>query len=132
MSDDGESAVPHVPEPQFKIQFAAGADFVRKLEEARAILSSCWRQSASLEQVLETALDAVFTRDGGRCSYVGAGGTRCGSRHDLHVDHIEPFARGGSATPEDLRLLCAPHNHLEAERVYGSDWMQRYRGGGAA
>jgi 5-methylcytosine-specific restriction endonuclease McrA len=170
---------PQFEEPQFKVQFAAGPAFVRKLEEARAILSSR-SPGLGLEEVLETALDAfldqnspfrrkarrersnacrssetpiapgldsgrgepgrsrhvpaavrdaVFARDGGRCTYVGVNGIPCGSRHRLHVDHVEPFARGGAATPENLRLLCAPHNQLEAERVYGSDWMRRSRGG---
>jgi hypothetical protein len=74
--------------------------------------------------------DEVYARDGGRCTYVGANGVACGSRHQLHIDHVEPFAQGGAATLENLRLLCASHNQLEAERVYGSDWMRRSRGGG--
>ena len=74
--------------------------------------------------------DAVFARDGGRCTYVGEHGVPCESRHNLHVDHVEPFARGGPPTAGNLRLLCAAHNQLEAERVYGSEWMRRFRGGG--
>jgi hypothetical protein len=218
-SRPGESpSEPQRPEPRFKVEFAAGRACVRKLEEARAILSSNSAKGVSLEQVIETALDVfldrkspfrrkerrersrarrsaaagvaggrvasggvlrggvaaggaprnirrsdsgaapvlvreapvrdngrgksgrsrhvpaavrdeVFARDGGRCTYVGANGVPCGSRHQLHVDHVEPFARGGSGTLENLRLLCAAHNQLEAERVYGSDWMQRSRGG---
>jgi 5-methylcytosine-specific restriction endonuclease McrA len=63
--------------------------------------------------------DKVFERDNGRCTYVGVSGKRCGTTHGLQIDHIKPFARGGSNTPENLRLLCARHNQLEAERVYG-------------
>lgn len=63
--------------------------------------------------------DEVFVRDEGRCSYVGADGKRCGSNHVLQVDHIEPVARGGSASTANLRLLCAHHNRLEAERLMG-------------
>jgi hypothetical protein len=58
--EDGPSE-PRLSEPQFKVQFAAGPAFVRKLEEARAILS---RRSPGirLEGLRETALDAFLDR----------------------------------------------------------------------
>jgi len=64
--------------------------------------------------------DEVFTRDGGHCSYVGISGRRCVSTRALQIDHVEPIARGGRSTPGNLRLLCAFHNRLEAERVLGT------------
>jgi 5-methylcytosine-specific restriction endonuclease McrA len=70
--------------------------------------------------------DAVYARDGGQCTYVGADGSRCGSTHHLQIDHVTPFGRGGPTTTENLRLLCAAHNGLEAERAYGADWMRRF------
>ena len=63
--------------------------------------------------------DQVFLRDRGQCSYVSPGGRRCGSRHVLQIDHIQPVARGGASTPDNLRLLCAYHNRLECERLMG-------------
>ncbi len=63
--------------------------------------------------------DEVFTRDKGRCTYTGPDGTRCGSTYVLQIDHIHPVARGGAGTKENLRLLCAYHNRLEARRVMG-------------
>ncbi|MDD3642947.1 MAG: HNH endonuclease signature motif containing protein [Candidatus Krumholzibacteria bacterium] len=72
--------------------------------------------------------DEVWRRDGGRCAFVSASGRRCGSTWDLEVDHIVPLARGGDASPGNLRLLCAGHNRLEAERVYGREHMERFRG----
>jgi 5-methylcytosine-specific restriction endonuclease McrA len=63
--------------------------------------------------------DAVFERDNGRCTYVGTNGKRCGSTHRLHVDHIVPFACGGTHAKSILWLLCAKHNNLEARRIYG-------------
>ena len=71
--------------------------------------------------------DEVHTRDGGRCTYVGTGGRRCVKRDNLEVDHIVPFARGGRNTRDNLRLLCARHNMLEAERAYGKDHMKSFR-----
>lgn len=32
--------------------------------------------------------------------------TNCGSTHNLHYDHILPYAMGGPSTKENLRLLC--------------------------
>jgi hypothetical protein len=63
--------------------------------------------------------DEVFVRDKGRCAFVGRTGRKCGSTSGLQVDHVIPVARGGTATPSNLRLLCAWHNRLEAERLLG-------------
>ena len=71
--------------------------------------------------------DEIFVRDGGRCTYVGTRGRRCSSRQALQVDHIRPVARGGSGTRDNLRLLCAYHDRLEAERMLGHPC--RTRGG---
>lgn len=70
--------------------------------------------------------DAVFARDGGRCTFVAPDGKRCGATHHLHVDHIRPFALGGGNTADNLRLLCANHNRLEAERRFGANIMRRF------
>ena len=54
---------------------------------------------------------AVWERDQGRCSYVDpTTGRRCSSRHLLQIDHIRPWARGGSAQLDNLRLLCHAHH----------------------
>jgi hypothetical protein len=47
----------------------------------------------------------VWRRDGGKC-------TQCGSRHLLEIDHIVPWAHGGTHDPQNLRLLCRTHNQL--------------------
>ncbi len=72
----------------------------------------------------------VWERDGGRCSWTSPEGRRCNSRWQVEVDHVDPVARGGTATTLDrLRLLCKSHNLLYAEQVYGSKVMARYRKG---
>lgn len=64
--------------------------------------------------------DEVFVRDEGKCAYVAPDGMRCESLHLLQIDHITPVARGGRGTIDNLRLLCAHHNRLEAERLMGA------------
>jgi 5-methylcytosine-specific restriction endonuclease McrA len=71
--------------------------------------------------------DAVYEHDGGRCTYVGPDGRRCESTWDLEVHHDgTPYALGGNHSLANLRLLCAAHNQLEAERVYGRAHMAQF------
>lgn len=70
--------------------------------------------------------DAVFVRDGGRCTFISRCGTRCGSAHGLQIDHIRPFSVGGTHELSNLRLLCAAHNRRAAELVLGSNVMQPF------
>ncbi len=66
----------------------------------------------------------VWERDGGCCSYVDRrSGRRCGSRHVVQMDHVLPFALGGSADPGNLRLLCAAHHRHRHADV--GDWADR-------
>lgn len=54
----------------------------------------------------------VYRRDKGQCVY-------CGSKINLHYDHILPFSKGGSSTTAaNIQLLCATcnlrkHNNIE-------------------
>ncbi len=70
---------------------------------------------------------AVWERDEGRCTFVSITGGRCRCRRYIELDHVVPFARGGNATVENLRLRCSAHNQYEAERVFGADFMKRKR-----
>lgn len=71
--------------------------------------------------------EKVWTRNRGRCAYVGENGRRCNSTHNLQFDHYPvPYARGGPNTASNLRLLCAKHNKFSAEQVYGKQHVQRF------
>ena len=70
---------------------------------------------------------AVWERDGGRCTFVSESGHRCQSRKFVEFDHIEAFARGGEASVDGVRLLCRAHNHYEAERTFGAEFMRHKR-----
>ena len=70
---------------------------------------------------------AVWERDRGQCTFVGAAGQRCPARKFLEFGHIDPVARGGQATVERVRLRCRGHNQYEAERTFGSGFMSEKR-----
>ena len=63
--------------------------------------------------------DEVLEHAGYRCEYRAPDGTRCSERTGLHIDHRDPFAKGGATAKINLRVLCAGHNRLEAERAFG-------------
>jgi hypothetical protein len=69
-------------------------------------------------------LREVFARDGGQCAFVSPEGRRCCAREFLEVHHHEPFARGGKATVDNLRLSCRAHNQFLAELDYGRGFMR--------
>ena len=70
---------------------------------------------------------AVWVRDEGQCTFAGESGHRCAEKRGLEFDHIEPVARGGRSTTDNLRLRCRAHNQYEAERVYGAAFMEGKR-----
>jgi 5-methylcytosine-specific restriction endonuclease McrA len=67
----------------------------------------------------------VWARDAGQCCFVGKGGQRCEARSRLEFQHINPYARGGLSTADNVELLCASHNALLAERDYGRGFIRR-------
>jgi hypothetical protein len=72
---------------------------------------------------------AVWARDGGRCTFTGPDGTRCGSRYQLQLDHLVLAAYGGPDTVANLRLVCRSHNLHAAAELLGSGFMDRCRTG---
>lgn len=53
----------------------------------------------------------VWKRDHGQC-------VQCGSRDNLHFDHIIPYSKGGSSlVAENIQLLCARHNLEKRDRI---------------
>ena len=78
-------------------------------------------------QISKRVKHAVWERDSGQCTFVGNTGHRCGTRSHIEFDHIEPVARGGTSTVENLRLRCRAHNQFEAERTFGEAFMHEKR-----
>lgn len=53
----------------------------------------------------------VWKRDKGKC-------IKCGSKDNLHFDHIIPYSKGGSSlVSENIQLLCARHNIAKKDRI---------------
>ena len=53
----------------------------------------------------------VWRRDRGRCVI-------CGSKDNLHFDHIIPYSKGGSSlTADNIQLLCARHNIAKRDKI---------------
>lgn len=73
--------------------------------------------------------DAVWKRDGGRCTFIGPDGKRCSSTSRLEIDHVQPYALGGASDDAaNLRVLCRAHNQLLARRTFGSAAGPRHSG----
>jgi len=69
----------------------------------------------------------VWPRDEGRCGFVSEAGHRCNETRGLEFAHIQPWAKGGPNTADNLGLRCRAHNALEADRDYGTGFMARKR-----
>lgn len=53
----------------------------------------------------------VWKRDKGQC-------VQCGSKDNLHFDHILPYSKGGtSLKTENIQLLCARHNLQKSDNI---------------
>jgi hypothetical protein len=74
--------------------------------------------AARSRHISAAARRAVWRRDGGRCAFVGASG-RCSETAFLEFHHVEPYAVGGAATPENIELRCRAHNVHEARLFSG-------------
>jgi 5-methylcytosine-specific restriction endonuclease McrA len=68
----------------------------------------------------------VWERDEGRCAFVGTTGKRCNSKHQLELNHLEPFAMGGASTVENLALACRRHNQHQARKDFGEQHMAQF------
>jgi len=61
----------------------------------------------------------AWRHDAARCAFVAPNGLRCEERVFLEFHHVEAYALGGPATPDNISLRCRRHNQYEAEQVFG-------------
>jgi 5-methylcytosine-specific restriction endonuclease McrA len=95
---------------------------VTELERTRLASTKrprCTRPTPAASRHIPAAVRrAVWTRDAGRCAFVGTLG-RCTETGFLEFHHVMPYARGGSAIVDNIELRCASHNAHEAELFFG-------------
>jgi hypothetical protein len=84
----------------YRFQLSAGE------EETELIKTGEWKSRNIASEVREN----VWKRDGGQCAI-------CGSRKDLHFDHIIPWSEGGSNSEENIRVLCSKCNIKKSARI---------------
>jgi hypothetical protein len=107
----------------------AGLDLVLAADAKRKGLVAKPREAsrpAKPDHVPARVKREVWMRDKGRCQWPLDSGGICGSTLRLELDHIVPRARGGSSTPENLRVVCAFHNDLAAREAFGDTWMDQF------
>lgn len=85
------------------------------------------RRSADPRHIPAHVRRAVRDRDQDQCTFVSENGRRYDARSRLEYDHVVPVSRGGRATVEGVRLRCAAHNQLEADRTFGTTFMNAKR-----
>ncbi len=74
---------------------------------------------------IPTALKRLtWTRAEGRCEFRDEQNQRCRSNYALEIDHRIPVGKGGTASEENLQLLCRSHNGYKNLRDYGFTWQR--------
>jgi HNH endonuclease len=64
------------------------------------------------DRVIPSAIKLeVWKRDKGCCA-------KCGSKENLHFDHIIPYSQGGSSKDaKNIQILCSKHNLAKHDRI---------------
>jgi hypothetical protein len=83
--------------------------------------------SAGSRTIPASVARAVIAEHGERCCYQSADGHVCGSTWLLQLHHLDPFAKGGPATVENVAIVCRSHNQYAADVEFGRAFMQRRR-----
>ena len=85
----------------------------RKYAERKGITVEQLRQirlTKRARHIPNSVRNDVLARDGYQCVY-------CGATDELAIDHIFPFSRGGSNTPDNLQVLCRSCNSAKGDSI---------------
>jgi hypothetical protein len=119
----------HAPTAELPRVFQLALTALASQLERRKLATS----GSGRRRIARAVKHAVWTRDGAQCTYVsgvpaaGGSGHRCAARAHLELDHIEPVARGGTSTVDNLRLRCRAHNQLAADAALGAGFIHAKR-----
>jgi hypothetical protein len=62
----------------------------------------------------------VWLRDKAKCSFMNPTTKKvCASTYKLQIDHVKPFALGGTHISDNLQIFCRAHNIYQAVQIYG-------------
>jgi hypothetical protein len=96
------------------------------LKQTEPKRSSTPAQESHSRYISKVAKALIWKRAQARCEFIDQKSKhRCPGRRFLQLDHIQPFARGGPSTVENLRLLCQTHNLHAAAQEYGEFVFRR-------
>ena len=100
---------------------------IRKQKFANTSSPKARRQSDRPSRHIPAAIRrTVWERDGGRCTYVSAGGRRCGSKEFLEFDHADAWAWTRGHSVGEITLRCRAHNQLRARMDFGEVHMAKF------
>ncbi len=82
------------------------------LDEPESQLSNAVQTTVEHDRVIPSAVKLeVWKRDKGCC-------IQCGSRENLHFDHIIPYSLGGSSKDAaNIQILCGKHNLQKKDHI---------------
>jgi 5-methylcytosine-specific restriction endonuclease McrA len=124
MGRAGSDQIPGVLKRAFK---ALVAELEKKKLGATTRRQRDPRRTSNRRHVPAHVRHAVWERDRGRCTFVSESGRRCPAESSVEYDHIDPIARGGESTVENVRLRCHSHNQYAAEVMFGAGFMDEKR-----
>jgi hypothetical protein len=86
--------------------------FKLEIVDEPKIVSASGEKKVDHDRVIPTAVKLeVWKRDKGKCAI-------CGTKENLHFDHIIPYSQGGSSKdPKNIQILCASHNLQKQDRI---------------
>ena len=82
------------------------------------------RRKLNSRYIPRAVVREVHQRDGEQCTFESADGKRCRERGFLERHHSVPYAKGGEATADNMKLYCRAHNALQAERDFGAAFIR--------
>ena len=91
-------------------------DEENEVAQLRAAVANCEAASefAQLgtrrEPISDEVKMVVWARDGGAC-------VRCGSKQNLHFDHVIPVAKGGGNIANNIQVLCQICNLRKSDKI---------------
>lgn len=83
---------------------------LKKVDRLQRVVHSC-RDGKHSRSIAEGLKNAIWQRAKGKCE-------NCGSDFCLEIDHVIPFARGGTNDLWNLRLLCHNCNQRSEREVF--------------